>query len=100
MRPPLELPLDGSGVEGSAAAAIARELGTYALEGVGDEGASLALRVRAGLLLELAHGTGELVPDLVLRALEQLLAGLRERHPADPLQLALRARTARDADWP
>ena len=47
-----------------------------ALEGVGDERPRAALRVGAGLLLELPHGARELVPDQVLRALEELSSRL------------------------
>ena len=59
-----------------------------ALQGVGDERPRAALGVGAGLLLELPHGARELVPDQVLGALEELLARLAERQPADALELA------------
>ena len=59
-----------------------------ALQRVGDEGPRAPLRVGSGLLLELAHGARELVPDQVLRSLEELLARLAERQPADALELA------------
>ena len=59
-----------------------------ALEGIGDERPRPPLRVGARLLLELAHGARELVADQVLRALEELLARLAEREPADALELA------------
>jgi hypothetical protein len=59
----------------------------HALEGVGDEVARLPLRLDARLLLELADPPGQLVPDEVLGALEQLRLRLTDRHPGDPLQL-------------
>ena len=68
-----------------------RRLGRVArrdpLQGIGDEGPRPTLGVGARLLLELAHGTGELVADQVLRPLEELLARLAEREPADALEL-------------
>src|SRR6188768_1467666 len=71
-----------------------RRLGRVArrdpLQGVRDEGSCPPLRIRACLLLELAHRAGELVANQVLRALEELLASLAEREPTDALELPQR----------
>src|SRR5207237_5619157 len=58
-----------------------------ALEGVGDEVARLPLRLAAGLLLELPDAARELVPDEVLRALEEVRLRLADGHPGAALQL-------------
>ena len=58
-----------------------------ALERVGDEGPGAAPRLGPRLLLQLADAAGELVPDQVLRALEQLVLRLGDGQPGDPLEL-------------
>ena len=60
-------------------------------ERVRDERARAPAGVGARLFLHLADIAGQLVPDEILRALEQLLARLAERHAGDPLQLVERA---------
>ena len=57
------------------------------LQGVGDEVPRAPLRLDAGLLLELAGGARQLVPDDVLRAFEQVLLRLGDRAAPRPLQL-------------
>ena len=59
---------------------------SYALEGVGDESAGPPPGVGSCLLLHLAHLTCELVPDEILRAVEQLLTCLVDSQPRDLLE--------------
>src|SRR6266545_5877010 len=58
------------------------------LERVGDEIPRAPLRLRSSFLLHLAHLARELVADQVLRALQQVLLGLCDRHAGQPLELA------------
>ena len=60
------------------------------LERVGDQRPRAPPRLRPRLLLLLADAPRELVPDQVLRALEQVALRLRDGQPADPLELAER----------
>ena len=62
------------------------------LQGVGDEVAGAALRLGAGLLLELPHAARELVTDEVLPALEEMLLRLADGQARDPLELGELAR--------
>ena len=54
----------------------------------GEDVAHAAVGVALGLLLDLAQELGRVVADLVLELLEQLVLGLRGRHPRRPLELA------------
>src|SRR3954453_13623984 len=61
----------------------------HALESVGDEVPRAPLGLAPRLLLGLAHVARELVPDQLLRALEQVRLRLVDGHARDPLQLGL-----------
>ena len=58
------------------------------LQGVGDEVARPALRVRAGLLLHLPHHAREVVADELLGAVEHDLLRLLDGEAGDALELA------------
>ena len=61
--------------------------GGDALQGVGNEAAGTALRLGASLFLLLADSPGQLVPDQLLGAVEEVRLRLVHRHPGDPLEL-------------
>jgi hypothetical protein len=64
--------------------------GGDALERVGDQVAGAAACLGAGLLFLLADAERELVPDQVLRLLEQVLLRLRDRERSGPLEIGER----------
>ncbi len=62
--------------------------GCDSLQRVRDEVPRPPFRLRSRFLLHLAHLPRELVPDQILRALQQVLLRFGDRHPGQPLQLA------------
>ena len=61
--------------------------GGDSLERVGDQGPRTSPRLRSRLLLLLADAASELVPDQVLRPLEQVVLRLGDGQPGDLLEL-------------
>src|SRR5262249_57706066 len=66
---------------------LGRGAGRDALQGVGDEVPRPALRLAGRLLLELPDAAGELVPDLLLRILQDPPPRLPRRPLPDPPHL-------------